>query len=161
MTKITQSQIKMLQAAAAAEDGFIQAPQDQRAKAAADRLIKAGLLMAAPSDGRDERLLITLEGRAAVGAPAPASGSSRETGAIKAPLGDLESAPAKGKIGVLVGLLRREGGATVADLMAATGWQAHSVRGAISGAVKKTLGLNVNSEKIGEARVYKIVETAA
>jgi hypothetical protein len=46
-------------------------------------------------------------------------------------------------------------------MQSATGWQAHSVRGAISGALKKKLGLEVTSEKIdGRGRVYRIAEAA-
>jgi hypothetical protein len=41
-------------------------------------------------------------------------------------------------------------------MMGATGWQAHSVRGAISGAIKKKLGLAVVSERVGETRTYRI-----
>ena len=40
-------------------------------------------------------------------------------------------------------------------VMAATGWQSHTVRGAMAGALKKKLGLEVTSEKIeGRGRVY-------
>ena len=61
------------------------------------------------------------------------------------------------KLGALIAALRRKKGATIADLMEATGWQAHSVRGAISGALKKKLGLEVTSEKTeGRERVYRI-----
>jgi hypothetical protein len=64
----------------------------------------------------------------------------------------------KGKLGVLVNLLSRPEGATLVDMQAATGWQAHSVRGAIAGAIKKKLGHAVASEKQAEGRVYRIVE---
>jgi hypothetical protein len=62
----------------------------------------------------------------------------------------------KGKIGAVVALLRRPEGATLADMMAATEWQAHSVRGALSGAIKKGLGLEVVSEKSQDGRRYRI-----
>ena len=42
--------------------------------------------------------------------------------------------------------------------MAVTGWQSHSVRGAISGAIKKKLGLNVTSERVKDMRIYRIVK---
>ncbi len=63
------------------------------------------------------------------------------------------------KIATLISLLSRKRGTTIADLAAATGWQAHSVRGAISGSIKKKRGLNVTSEAIdGRGRVYRIVD---
>jgi hypothetical protein len=46
-----------------------------------------------------------------------------------------------------IALLRRENGASISEMMTATGWQAHSVRGFMSGALKKRLGLNIISEK--------------
>jgi hypothetical protein len=51
-------------------------------------------------------------------------------------------------------LLKRSGGATGKDLMKATGWQAHSVRGFISGVLGKKMGLTVTSTKAedGERR---------
>ena len=63
------------------------------------------------------------------------------------------------KQALLIDLLKRKKGATIDEAMAATGWQAHSVRGAISGALKKKLGLTVTSEPTDErGRVYRIVE---
>ncbi len=54
-------------------------------------------------------------------------------------------------------LLKRAGGATLDDLTAATGWQAHSVRGFLSGTVRRKLGLEMRSEKQdGEARRYHV-----
>ena len=61
-----------------------------------------------------------------------------------------------GKIATLVALMRRPEGAEIEAMMAATGWQAHSVRGAISGSVKKALGLEVTSVKEVDVRVYRI-----
>jgi hypothetical protein len=65
------------------------------------------------------------------------------------------------KQAVIIDLLKRRDGATIDDVMAATGWQAHSVRGAISGALKKKLGLAVSSENVdGRGRVYRIAADA-
>jgi hypothetical protein len=47
----------------------------------------------------------------------------------------------------VVALLKRSGGATLQHLMRATGWQAHSVRGFISGALGKKLRLKIESFK--------------
>jgi hypothetical protein len=57
----------------------------------------------------------------------------------------------------LIALLRRPGGATIADLAKATRWQNHTVRGVLSGALKKKLGLTITSEKPeGKDRVYRL-----
>jgi uncharacterized protein DUF3489 len=62
------------------------------------------------------------------------------------------------KLALLIDMLRRERGATVAETVAALGWQAHSVRGAISGALKKKRGLTIQSEiHDGRGRIYRIV----
>ncbi len=70
---------------------------------------------------------------------------------------DTPTGPAepKGKLGALIALLRRPEGASLADLQAATGWQAHSVRGAIAGAIKKGQGIEVVSEKTEAGRIYR------
>jgi hypothetical protein len=60
----------------------------------------------------------------------------------------------------LIEMLRRPDGATIAEIVAATGWQPHTVRGAIAGALKKKLGLDVTSEKVaGRGRVYRLQAT--
>lgn len=57
-------------------------------------------------------------------------------------------APAQeSKKDTVITLLRRGNGATLDELMSATGWQAHSVRGFISGTVRKALGLKVVTER--------------
>ena len=47
----------------------------------------------------------------------------------------------------LIAMLRRPEGATIAQVIETMGWQAHTVRGAISGALKKKRGLEVTSQK--------------
>ena len=59
----------------------------------------------------------------------------------------------------VVAMLRRPKGATIAQIVAATEWQVHTVRGFFAGALKKKLGLTVTSEKVeGGERVYRIAD---
>ncbi len=61
------------------------------------------------------------------------------------------------KQAVLIDLLKRPEGATLTQMTEATGWQIHTVRGAMAGALKKKLGLEITSEKQpGSDRVYRI-----
>ncbi len=61
------------------------------------------------------------------------------------------------KQALLIDLLKRSKGATIAEMATKTGWHPHSVRGAISGTLKKKLGLAVTSEKPGDGpRRYRI-----
>jgi len=61
------------------------------------------------------------------------------------------------KQSVLIELLSRRDGATIAEAVRAIGWQSHSVRGAISGIIKKRFGLAVMSDKVeSRGRVYRI-----
>jgi len=58
----------------------------------------------------------------------------------------------------IIAMLQRPEGATVAEMVDATGWLAHTVRGCISGALKKKLGLPIAVEKVeGRGTVYRIV----
>lgn len=58
----------------------------------------------------------------------------------------------------IIAMLQRPEGATIAEIVAATAWQAHSARGVISGVLKKKLGLVVGSAKEdGRGSVYRIV----
>jgi hypothetical protein len=65
------------------------------------------------------------------------------------------------KTNAVITLLRRPEGASLDEIMAATGWQRHSVRGALAGAVKKKLGSAVQSELADGIRRYRAPETAA
>jgi cell division septation protein DedD len=61
------------------------------------------------------------------------------------------------KQALLIAMLSRAEGATVPEVVEATGWQAHTVRGAMFGALKKRLGLEVTSEKVEDrGRVYRV-----
>ena len=60
------------------------------------------------------------------------------------------------KQGEVIAMLRRPEGATVDEVVSATGWQRHTVRGVFSGTLKKKLGLNLASAKDERGRVYRI-----
>lgn len=62
-----------------------------------------------------------------------------------------------GKLGVIVALMRRPEGATVAQMGEATGWQPHSVRGALAGSLKRKHKLAIVGEPGESGRVYRIV----
>jgi hypothetical protein len=68
-----------------------------------------------------------------------------------------DAAPRQTKQQIMIDLLRRPDGAGIEEITAATGWQSHTVRGAMSGALKKKLGLEITSKKVeGLGRVYRI-----
>ena len=100
-------------------------------------------------DGHSTTLVITNAGLAAIGV---------ET---ETPQPDPEQPKPKPRAGtkqaMLIEMLEAPDGATIAEIAAATNWQPHTVRGAMSGAVKKRLGLTITSEKVeGRGRTYKI-----
>jgi hypothetical protein len=76
--------------------------------------------------------------------------AAKETGQARKPGTDTKQAR-------LIAMLRQPDGATIDDVAKAFGWQPHTVRGALYGALKKKLDLNVTSEKVeGRGRVYRI-----
>lgn len=116
-------------------------------------------------DGHGSTLIVTDAGLLAIGidpvvvktvaavrkhadeAPAPPS----------APVPKVPVVRAGTKQATLIAMLRAPGGATIEEIMAATGWLAHTARGAISGALGKKLGLTVLSTKDPErGRVYRL-----
>ena len=74
------------------------------------------------------------------------------------PAGATERTPRDGKKqAIMIAVLRRKNGGTIAEIVEATGWQQHTVRGAFAGALKWKLELTIVSEKIeGCGRVYRI-----
>ena len=64
-----------------------------------------------------------------------------------------------GKLAKVVEMLEGDAGATIADIMMATDWQQHTVRGALAGSITKKLGRTLSSDKVeGRGRVYRIAK---
>ena len=71
----------------------------------------------------------------------------------KLPLGDVRPESKQARV---ERLLRHSAGADMTQLIAATGWQPHSIRGVLSGVLHKKHGLMIASAVEGERRVYRI-----
>jgi hypothetical protein len=85
--------------------------------------------------------------------PAPVKGGKAKRGPKAATVRD------GGKKADVIALLQRKGGATLTEIMKKTKWQTHSVRGFISGALGKKMGLNVVSVRRDDGeRVYAITQ---
>jgi Protein of unknown function (DUF3489) len=91
--------------------------------------------------------------------PKKGKSAKRATPAKKAPKGVKKAKPAResSKTNQVLDMLKRPGGVTAKELMKAIGWQAHSVRGFLSGTVGKKMGLAVTSSKSEDGeRSYSI-----
>jgi hypothetical protein len=179
MTKLSDTQAIILSRAARNEDRIVlPLPEGLRGGAAAKvagALIRKGLVEEVDADlradapiwretgdGRGVTLIATDAGLAAIGiAPENLTTGARSPLRADAPT---EPAPRTRmrregtKQAMLIAMLRAPEGATIGEIAAATGWQTHTVRGAISGALKKRLGLDVASQKVeGRGRVYRLM----
>ncbi|MCU1248125.1 MAG: hypothetical protein JWQ49_1154 [Edaphobacter sp.] len=82
-------------------------------------------------------------------APEPTPATKKATRQKKAPTGEPKAKATRegSKTATILELLKREGGVSLKGIMEATGWQAHSVRGFVSGTLGKKMGLTVVSTK--------------
>ena len=87
----------------------------------------------------------------------PKTRTNKTSNSSTGPTASIESKP-NTKKNILINLLKRPKGATAQQLMAATGWQQHSVRGFLSGTVKKKLGHHLHTQKTDQGeRRYRII----
>ena len=170
MTKLTKTQTLILSRATQQDDRIALPLPDRLRGGAANKvivpLIQKGFLEEVDAnfrkgeptwrktgDGHGTTLVITDAGLEAIGAELKL--------AIAEPAYDNKpaKAPRTGtKQAMLIEMLEAPDGATIAEIVAALDWQSHTIRGAMSGALKKRLGLAITSEKIEpRGRVYRIV----
>lgn len=183
MTKLSDTQLVILTAAAQREDrNVLPLPGSLRGGAAAKvvaALLSRGLIVETATEhrtkadtalnrfwrndeeGRSILLKITDAGLGAIGIdPAPVCANEAvSTPQADAAPAEAENAPQRAgtKQAALIAMLRAPEGATLDEIVAATGWQKHTARGAMSGALKKRLGLTITSEQEPDrGRVYRI-----
>ena len=182
-TKLSDTQLVILSQAAQKPDArVLPLPSNLQAKGggvtrALKSLLKRGLIAEQAGSSSDEEwrrdeseapltLVITPTGRAAIGVEAGDQGreaaepdAAAQAGQDEASAGGEPARPGapRGKGETITALLKQVTGATLAELTAATGWQAHSVRGFLSGTLKKKLGYTVESERGDDGvRRYRI-----
>ncbi len=100
-------------------------------------------------DGHGVTLVITGAGLEAIGVETETPQPKPERAKPKPRTGTKQA--------LLIGMLEAPDGATIAEITKATKWLPHTIRGAMSGALKKRLGLTITSEKVADrGRVYRI-----
>lgn len=169
-------QLLLLSAAVQRADGSLLPPPDgigERTPAidkAIKSLLRRGLAakpdasdISDPSPADKNRLIgvrITAAGRAAIGAGQDEGEEDRspeEPGEKSRPETESSSRPVS-KIGTVLSLLQREEGATLDEMVAATGWLPHTTRAALTGLRKK--GHAVAKDKRGDTTRYRIAPRA-
>lgn len=157
LPKLTPTQALLLRAAARRADGRVIPPANLRGGARVKVL--TALMQRGSIEPADDGHALTDAGYVVTGRKRPTLPEDLEPVETPDDIQLLEGIPVRPgtKLAALVVALRRPQGATNLQLMLATGWQPHSVRGAISGLLRKRLSLNVvlTRNAAGE-RVYRI-----
>lgn len=158
LPKLSPAQCLLLRTAARRADGRVTPPDTLRGGARVKVL--TSLLQRGWIDPADDGHVMTDAGYAAIGQKRPMLPDDVQPMDVTDDLQLLEGIPVRPgtKLAALVMALRHPQGATCLQLMLATGWQPHTVRGAISGMLRKKLGLNVVlAHKNSGERVYRVV----
>ncbi len=190
MTQLSDTQALILSAAAQRPERIaLPLPESLRGGAAAKvvgAMIAKGLLQEVDAnlrkgepvwretgDGHGTTLVATDAGLAAIGIE-PEEPRTAPMGAADAPSGDPtpntaadpDAAPKARtlregtKQAKLIAMLRAPEGATIEEIMVALDWASHTIRGAMAGALKKKLGLEVTLQKVeGRGRIYRLPAT--
>jgi hypothetical protein len=179
--KLTDSQLAILSSAANREGGgMLPLPKSVKLNKGAATLVlksllKQKLVVERPAQnepeswredkqGRRLALVITPTGLEAIGADAKADAKPTPRARKSEPAvtkakevkKDKPTVRSGSKLSILIELLSRKNGAALEEAAKATGWQHHSIRGAMSGALKKKMGLKISSAVVGDRRVYRI-----
>ena len=176
MTKLTETQTTILTAGSQRPDNIaMPLPKGlagAAAKMAVTKMIERGWLQEVDAnlrrgeplwretgDGHGTTLVVTDAGLLAIGIE-PVVVKTEVTiheNAAETPVTKLPTPRAGTKQAMLIALLQAPDGATMDEIVAATGWLSHTARGAMSGALGKKLGLVVSSEKDAtRGRVYRL-----
>lgn len=154
--KLTETQTTILKTAAGRANGNIE-PLPATLRGGARTKVIEGLLARALIVDVDGDHLLTDAGYAAVGKRHPVSKGIQKLDAPDALQKPEVTIRPGTKLAAIIDAMLQPGGATIAQMMAGTGWQAHTVRGAISGMVRKRLGYQVVSEQGADGqRAYRI-----
>jgi hypothetical protein len=149
-TKLSPTQTEVLRLATYRPDGNIE-PLPPALRGGARKKVIDGLLTRALVVADGGHYLLTDAGFAAAGRKRRVATVSKTN--PKAILGCRENS----KQATVIRMLQQPDGATITQIMAVTGWQAHTVRGTFAGAFKKKLRLSIVSDKAaGKDRVYRI-----
>lgn len=161
MPKLTPTQESLLKTAAGCADRAIRWPDTLRGGARTK--IIASLIEAGLAENQSGSLVITDAGLEAVGMKPAAPkrrGRAKTDKAKPAEMGP-RKVRTNTKQAQMIAMLRRAKGATIEEMATELGWQHHTVRGAMAGALKKKLGLDITSEKVdGRGRVYRVGDKA-
>ncbi len=176
MTKLTETQTIILTAGAQRPDNIaLPLPKGlagAAAKMAVTKMIERGWLQEVDAnlrrgeplwretgDGHGTTLVVTDSGLLAIGIEPMVAKTevAIHENASETPVTKLPTPRAGTKQAMLINLLQAPDGATMDEIVAATGWLAHTARGAMSGALGKKLGFVVTSEKDAtRGRVYRL-----
>ena len=157
--KLSDTQATILKSAADRTDGDIE-PLPATLRGGARAKVIEGLLVRKLITESEGKHLLTDAGYAAVGKRRPVPKGVQKMDAPDA-LTKREPIPRAfrpgTKLAAIIDAMRNPDGTTIAQMMANTGWQAHTARGAISGMVRKRLGYEVVTEKGADGqRAYRI-----